>query len=294
LYQTIVAMNFDETTNTFSASGQDSLKPELNYLSRNKRSPRLPWKRGPAAWEIAKRSDEILQSLANCSSCFHGLRRAAKILGVSTQPLRNWIKSGYIKRDGPRLQLAKDELCRFVKWLGEHAVPFGPYDYLQRIYRRRAHPVFAFYKLCSAHFVWPKGRKALSPRELSKLVYCHPSLVLMAIREGRVRARRRTPCRSEITKQAWLQAFPLTIDSTPRLPPLPPGDPISTADVADYLSSCGLVETQQFHVRQMIREGKLRVVCATPAGRKLFVTKASLKFLCKSLEHFNKNCSRMR
>jgi hypothetical protein len=63
--------------------------------------PRLPWKRGPIAWEVANRADEILEALAENRRRFLSLRRASEMLGVSTQPLRDWIKLGYLKQDGP-------------------------------------------------------------------------------------------------------------------------------------------------------------------------------------------------
>jgi hypothetical protein len=175
-------------------------------------SPRLPWKRGPVAWGIACRADEILVEVARCPRRFHSLRRAAHFLGVSTQPLRDWIRLGYLQRDGPRLQISAAELRRFVRWLQNRAEPFDPEEYLDRLYRKRSRPPRPFDKLRAAQFAWPKDRAALTPKELAQLVGCHPSLIVKAIRSDHlfsgVRGRRRTPCRWEITRRSWSGAFP--------------------------------------------------------------------------------------
>jgi hypothetical protein len=196
-------MNFDDRTDTFPVSRRDALTPKLNYRPRRKRPPRLPWKRGPAAWEIAKRADEILERLARCPRGFLSLRRTAWMLGISTQPLRDWIRRGYIKRNGPRLQFAKDELSQFVKSLERRATPFGPHGYLERLHRNLMRPPYRFDKLKSGRIAWPKGRKTLSPKEFAQLAGCHPSLVIKGIHEHELRGRRRTPCRWEIVKRPW-------------------------------------------------------------------------------------------
>ena len=64
--------------------------------------PRLPWKRGPAAWDVKCRSDEILAQIAARTRPFMTLRGAARLLGLSTPPLRDWIAQGYLSRTGPR------------------------------------------------------------------------------------------------------------------------------------------------------------------------------------------------
>jgi len=175
----------------------------------------LPWKRGPAAWKIRCCGDEILSELTRCRRGFLSLRRTALFLGVSTQPLRDWIQRGHLKRDGPGLKISKAELCRFVKWLQDRAEPFDSTRYLERLHRKLKAPPEEFDKLRAAWFVWPEGRKALRPKELAQLVGCHPSLILKAITSHgffhRLRARRRTPCRWEVTKPQWDYAFPFTI-----------------------------------------------------------------------------------
>jgi hypothetical protein len=179
--------------------------------------PKLPWKRGPAAWKVASSADQILTALAETHRGFFSLRRAARLLGVSTQPLREWIKRDNLNREGPGGKISKAELCRFVRWLKDRAEPFDSSRYLERLHRKLKAPPEEFDKLRAAWFVWPEGRQALSPKELAQLVGCHPSLVLKAItRHGffhRLSGRRRTPCRWEVTKHAWMQAFPFTIVS---------------------------------------------------------------------------------
>jgi|ERR1035437_1141333 hypothetical protein len=168
--------------------------------------PRLPWKRGPAAWKIKLDADEIKIRLGMEKRNFFSLRRVARLLSVSTQPVRDWIRLGYLKREGPRGQIARGELGRFVGWLAERAESFEPENYFQRF------PLtFPFKKLGDVHFSWPKESNALKPSELATLAGCHPSLVLQAIHYGRLRGRRRSPGRWEVSKHAWRNAFPLTL-----------------------------------------------------------------------------------
>jgi hypothetical protein len=168
--------------------------------------PRLPWKRGPAAWKIKSAASEIKIRLANEKWNFFGLRRAARILNVSTQPVRVWIRSGQLKRTGPRGRITKVELGRFIDFLVKRAVPFDPENYLQRL-----PPTYPFKKLRDARFVWPKGREALNPPELACLIGCHPSLIRKAILHYPNLGRWRTRCRWEITLWSWRDAFPGSI-----------------------------------------------------------------------------------
>jgi hypothetical protein len=169
---------------------------------KGKGRPRLPWKRGPVAWKIESDADEIKIRISAEKRKFFSLRKTARLLNVSTQPVRDWIRLGYLKRDGPRGQIAASELVRFVGWLEERAERFDPRNYLERF-----PPMWQFKKLGRLQWEWPKDRKALHPRELAKLAGCHPSLILKAIHSGFLRARHRTPCRFEITRQNWLKAY---------------------------------------------------------------------------------------
>jgi hypothetical protein len=165
--------------------------------------PRLPWKRGPVAWEIAQRADSILETLNASRRGFYSLRRAAKLLGISTQPVRDWIRLGHLKRAGPRGRIARGELGRFVGEMERRAEFFEPENYLERLPH-----TYPFKKLSRSSIVWPKGRKTLNPMELAGLIGCHPSLVLKALHCGRLHGRRRTSCRWEVSKNAWRSAFP--------------------------------------------------------------------------------------
>ena len=165
--------------------------------------PRLPWKRGPIAWEVALRADKILEVLAQSPRGFFSLRKTARMLGVSTQPVVDWIRLGCLKREGPRGQVAKPELIRFLNWLCERAEPFDTAHYATRFARKLDKPRESFKELREARFPWPKGRAALSPRELAQLVNCHPSLIVKAIQSYHLRARPQSPCRWEVTRNAW-------------------------------------------------------------------------------------------
>jgi len=162
----------------------------IRRISR-KSSPRLPRKRGPKAWCLALRADEILDALGANNRHFHSLRSTARIFGVSTKPLRTWTRLGYLKREGPRGQFGKQHLVRFIEMLKSRATPFGSDDYLRRIFGNSYAPC-PFEKLSSSRFVWPRGRIEMTPTELAERIQCHPSLIINAIRADRLRGKRRT------------------------------------------------------------------------------------------------------
>jgi hypothetical protein len=128
-------------------------------------------------------------------------------MGVSTQPVRGWIRLGRLQRNGPRHQISRAELKRFVYELMARAEPYDAGNYLDRIERNRKTPSWPWRKLASAKFKWPNEHKALSPSQLAGLTGCHSSLIRKAIRAERVYGYRRTRCRWAITKRAWRQAF---------------------------------------------------------------------------------------
>jgi hypothetical protein len=175
-----------------------------------RRGPRLPWKRGPAAYKIKWDAHVIKARLDHEKRNFFSLRVAARILNVSTQPVRDWIRIGYLKRTGPRGQITRAELRRFIGWLEEHAEPFDPLNYLERLPRK-----YPFQKLNRTRFFWPKGRKALNPPELARLIRCHPSFIRKAIYDHEVLGQRRKRCRWEIPKKAWYNAFPFSFLEKP-------------------------------------------------------------------------------
>jgi hypothetical protein len=167
---------------------------------------RLPWKRGPRAWEIAQRAESILEALSLSRREFYSLRRTAMLLGISTQPVRDWIRLGQLKREGPRRQITRSELRRFLMLLVRRAEPYAPENYLDRIERHRKVPRWRWGKIVTARFDWPKGIVSLKPSQLAGLVGCHPSLITKAIRAGRLIGQRRTPHRYVITRWAWQRA----------------------------------------------------------------------------------------
>lgn len=171
--------------------------------------PRLPWKRGPAAWTVACRASEVMEAIHRSPRGYFSLRQSARLVGLSTEPLRDAIQRNFLKRDGPRKQISKQELCRFVSWLEERALPYDALKYLERIHRNQRNRRYDFKKLRTAEFVWPRERKALTPAELAKLIGCHSSLIVKAIRHlsyWRL-GHRPTPCRWAITLRAWTNCF---------------------------------------------------------------------------------------
>jgi hypothetical protein len=98
-----------------------------------------------------------------------------------------------------------------VHLLIERAQPFDPWNYVDRIERNRRTPSRPWRKLAFVEFKWPTDQKELSPSQLAKLIRCHPSLIIKAIRAERVYGYRRTRCRWAITRRAWRQAFYFSI-----------------------------------------------------------------------------------
>ena len=152
--------------------------------------PRLPWKRGPRAYEIAQRAGFILETLNASRRGFYSLRRTAELLDISTQPVRDWIRLDQMKRDGPRQQISTRELKRFLGVLIERAEPFDPGKYLDRIEWNRKVPSRPWHKLRWTSFKWPKEENELTPSQLAELIGCHPSLIRKAIQAGEVIAQR--------------------------------------------------------------------------------------------------------
>jgi hypothetical protein len=174
--------------------------------------PRLPWKRGPVAFKLACHSDEILERVLSNSREYFSLRLASRLLGISTQPLRDWERLGHVRREGPRKQFAKAELSRFVQWIEQRAEPFPTENYVERFYRDSRY-VSPFDKLQHSRFLWPMDRKALTPREIADRIGCHCSLIRKAIahHSGWNRlGRRKSPGRWEISRRTWQSIFPFS------------------------------------------------------------------------------------
>jgi excisionase family DNA binding protein len=240
--------------------------------------PRLPWKRGPVAHKIAGEAEAVRTRLAAVVRPSLSLRQAAAVLGISTQPVREWIRFGYLRRDRRTRRINREELLRFLDWLAPRAEPFAPANYTQRLIRQTQRFPLPFQKLRRAQIHWPKGRKALSPPELAALVGCHPSLIVKAIRQRWSRlGRRRTPGRWEITRSAWSDTFWGTIVEQRRLPALPRVPFFSTRAVADLLAEWGMSPMSVKRVRQMIQSGALAAVPPGPESRRWQVSRKSLK-----------------
>jgi hypothetical protein len=267
--------------------------------------PRLPWKRGPVAWEIASYSDNIKSRLQAQPRNFLSLRKTAKIFGVSTQPIRDWIRLGHLKREGPRRQIALGELERLIRWLEQRAGRFSYENHAERFIRKTGKHPYPFQTLSEARFVWPKGRKALTPQELAEMIGCHRSLITKAIqadhwtRLGRPKClsrgkstrdswgsgRATSLCLWEISRRAWEDRFPGTIVSVQRVPALPRAMLFSTKETAWHLRAWGSPDVSACDVRRMIHEGQLEALRPTLGKRKLFVTRKSLeKLRRKSLD----------
>jgi hypothetical protein len=217
---------------------------------------------------------------------FLSLRRAARVLGVSTQPLRDWVQLGHLKRDGPRKQFSKTELERFLTWLESRAEPLPEDHYVKRLWGKRGKPPLEFTCLRHARFVWPKGREALTPKALAELVGCHPSLIIKAIRHyagWSKLGQRRTPKRWEITKRKWSSVFYGTVVTKPRMPPIPQQPRFTTNEVAWVLREWGFRKVSLAQVRRMIASGQLEGVPPPPGKRRWYVTRKSLEKMRRTL-----------
>ena len=248
--------------------------------------PRLPWKRGPVAWKVVRQAEEVRERLKLFPKPSASLRTAARLLGVSMQPVRDWVRLGYLNRAGPRRRILKSEMERFLEWLVCRAEPFSFEHHPNRFTRDGKGPPARFHTLGEARFSWPKGCKSLTPTELAALIGCHPSLIIKAIhycysiyRLGH----HKTPCRWIITKRAWRARFPASIAGPPRLPPLSGPELLSTNEVAQHLRLCGCRALTNYHVRRYIKAGLLLAIRPTAEHRKLFVTLQSVKIFRKKL-----------
>ena len=181
--------------------------------TQRRAKPRLPWKRGPAAGRVVAQVGEVRARLAATRRNFFSLRRAATLLGLSLQPVRDWVRQGYLKRAGPRGQVPKSELRRFVDWLADRAEPFSYAGHTARLTRGLDRPKYSFQKVKEARLSWPRGRETLTPLELADLIGCHPSFIRRALRDHWQRWIRRgqPPDRWRITRRKWQNTFPCSV-----------------------------------------------------------------------------------
>lgn len=158
-------------------------------------------RRGPAIWRVWDRRQEIDQQLKAAPPFFFSLRKAAAVLGVSTQPLRDWVRDGLLRSSGQRLSFSKADLQSFLRRLAkEMANQEWKHREDRLVAERRRRPPS---KLRRAEFDWPRGRAALTPAELAALVGCHPSLIRKMLDKGQLQRSLRRRGRFEITRQAW-------------------------------------------------------------------------------------------
>ena len=174
--------------------------------TKSTKPSKRPWLHGPVAWEIAERADAILVSLADSPKRFLSLRQAAGILGISTQPVRDWLAAGLLEASGPRKQIPARAVEQLVKTFRKSAQPYEMKRRLSRLQEPGAFPPWRFGKLFMADFKWPPKHDALRTTELAALAGCHPSLVIKAIHAGEVVARQASPRRWEITRRNWNKA----------------------------------------------------------------------------------------
>lgn len=177
-------------------------------MKRPKPSKR-PWLQGPVAWQIAEDAAAILTRLEQNPKRFLSLRQAAAMLGISTQPVRDWLRSGLLQASGPRQRIPVTALTELVQSFQQDARPYPMQQRLPRLWAPNPRALHLrapqpFGKLWMAAFVWPSKRPALRPPELAKLIGCHPSLILKAIHAGALWARHPSPHRWEVTRRNWI------------------------------------------------------------------------------------------
>ena len=228
------------------------------------RRPRLSWKCGPAAWKVAARADEILETLTGSPRRFFSLRAAARLF-ISMQPLRDRVERGDLNRAGPRLQFSRDELHRFVKQLAARAEPYDWRLHIDRFHRHLKRPPRPFEKLRSARFAWPRANVA-HPKGAFEF-YPLSSFI---------------GCQSHTRElETWPQAHADAGKSLEELGVTPSFLPSSQnhgchhchtatrfplAEVANHLQTCGLDGVDQLGVRKLIKEGCLRGCIAVRGG----------------------------
>lgn len=246
---------------------------------------RQPWNRGPSAWKVAEHCIEITERLYAFRRSFASIRTAARLLGISTQPIRDWIRLGFLKRQGPRGQIAKPDLLRLLEWFVKHAKPFSPDKYTKRLRSKMKRPPYPFQTLSQSQFTWPKGRRTLTPRELAELIGCHPSLITKAIQQYRWQklGKRKSAGRWEITRRAWQNSFPSSIIAKPHLSVLPRTLFFPTNETARYLSEWQMRKIKPYEVRQLVKAGRLKAIRPTVGKRKIFITRQSLQKIRNTL-----------
>ena len=174
--------------------------------SNSRKPSKRPWKHGPVAWEVAQRADPILATLAASPKRFLSLRQTALLLGVSTQPVRDWLEAGLLESSGPRKQIPATAVEALVTSFQKHARPYEMKQRLDRLREPSTAPPGKYDKLLKADFKWPSKKIPLSPVDLARLAGCHSSLIRRAIHSGALPATRSSPHRWKIGRGDWIRS----------------------------------------------------------------------------------------
>lgn len=258
--------------------------PKTSRRFYRKRKPyRLPWKRGPVAWKIACDAQRIHERLQSEPKSFLSLRRASRILGTSTQPLRDWVRLRLLIRAGPRNQFRKSDLTKFVERLEAESSPFDPAEYLHRLHWKRGRPLDPFEKLRSSRFIWPRKIPFLTPNELATRIDCHPSLIRKAFRDALPKRGPRQ--RFKIPRRLWTNTFYFTLIHLEEHPDPPPGVLLKSGVVARYLRNCGIRDANSAYVHRLIRDGLIEAQKGKSNERPLVVARSLKKFFRKLHEN---------
>jgi predicted DNA-binding transcriptional regulator AlpA len=171
----------------------------------DQRSLQPLWKRGPSAFELAMRSDYVLDELRAHPKPFISVRKCCSILGVSHHTLKDWVKRKLIPRSKISRKFRTKDLIAFVE-----GVASRPKEPPQRESRFGKVPR-RFDMIRSAQIDWPKEETHLTPRELARRLGCHPSTLTKAFKARRLPGERKTRGRWHIPRTRWVEWFHWTI-----------------------------------------------------------------------------------
>lgn len=174
--------------------------------SKSRKPSKRPWLHGPVAWEVGQRGDAILATLAASPKRFLSQRQTACLLGISTQPVRDWVQAGLLEASGPRKQIPANAVEALVKSFRKCARPYEMKQRLSRLRKPDAFPSQRFGKLFRAVIKWPSKRSSLRPVELAVLVGCHSSMIRQAIHSRILLATRSSPHRWKIRHDDWIRS----------------------------------------------------------------------------------------
>src|SRR3569623_2128202 len=102
---------------------------------------------------------ELLEEMAGIVQTHLSLRETARLLCISTQPLREWHRDGWIRKGPKGLKFPVEEIRRFVLHLQRYAKPYDMRGRYGRFHLKRGkdQPLpGAWSKLKKAEIQWPK------------------------------------------------------------------------------------------------------------------------------------------